>query len=219
MKGNGKSSDNGYLGYERCKIHPSDVLRRIISDAPVVLGVWGLSASDPLTQIRSELCSLKGRQQERERLSLYSLISLELSNLNPDDSGVYQIQIIDEGLSKIFHLTVYSHVSRPQIRLLNHSPDHFLQPPASVYELQSNSSCSVLCSVENGREVTLSWQREGEILNHTSSPDLTTNLSLPLEIEENSTPYSCVAANPVSNETALLNTELCAQYRGIKPAL
>ncbi|XP_036789325.1 uncharacterized protein LOC110533153 isoform X2 [Oncorhynchus mykiss] len=48
--------------------------------------------------------------------------------------------------------------------------------------------------------------RGEDILNQTSSPDLTTDLSLRLEVEGknyNST-YSCVASNPVSNETVLV---------------
>ncbi|KAJ8358510.1 hypothetical protein AAFF_G00433690 [Aldrovandia affinis] len=70
-----------------------------------------------------------------------------------------------------------------------------------------NPTCSVLCSVQNGREVTLSWEREGETLNHTSSPDLSTLLSLSLEIEYNSAPYSCVMNNPVSNQTVTVKPE------------
>ncbi|KAG7458493.1 hypothetical protein MATL_G00220890, partial [Megalops atlanticus] len=72
--------------------------------------------------------------------------------------------------------------------------------------------CSVLCSVENGREVTLFWQREGQTLSHTSSPDLNTPLSLPLEIEEYSSTYSCMAANPASEERSFFNiSELCRE--------
>ncbi|KAJ8346327.1 hypothetical protein AAFF_G00213390 [Aldrovandia affinis] len=70
-----------------------------------------------------------------------------------------------------------------------------------------NPTCSVLCSVQNGREVTLSWEREGKTLNQTSSPDLSTLLSLPLEIEYNSAPYSCVVNNPGSNQTVTIKAE------------
>ncbi|KAG7458502.1 hypothetical protein MATL_G00220860 [Megalops atlanticus] len=95
-------------------------------------------------------------------------------------------------------------------------PEEFCFDPVSTPQVSSRNkmkpTCSVLCSVENGREVTLSWQREGETLNHTSSPDLNTNLSLPLEIEEYSSTYSCVAANPVSEKRSFLTiSELCRE--------
>ncbi|XP_055779820.1 SLAM family member 5-like isoform X5 [Salvelinus fontinalis] len=109
-----------------------------------------------------------------------------LSDLQIDDAGVYTLEITDEGKNvTTFELTVYSVVSKPQ-----------------VTECDSRS-CSVVCSVDNEKEVTLTLYRGEEILNQTSSPNLTTDLSLRLEVEGkdyNST-YSCVAANPVSNET------------------
>ncbi|XP_029605925.1 SLAM family member 5-like isoform X6 [Salmo trutta] len=109
-----------------------------------------------------------------------------LSDLQIDDAGVYTVENTDEGKKIItFELTVYNVVSKPQ-----------------VTECDS-SSCSVVCYVDNEKEVTLTLYRGEEILNQTSSPDLTTDLSLRLEVEGkdyNST-YSCVAANPVSNET------------------
>jgi hypothetical protein len=82
-------------------------------------------------------------------------------------------------------------------------PDSVSKP--QVTECDS-SSCSVVCSVDNEKEVTLTLYRGEEILNQTSSPDLITDLSLHLEVEGknyNST-YSCVASNPVSNETVLV---------------
>ncbi|XP_071263181.1 SLAM family member 5-like isoform X3 [Salvelinus alpinus] len=109
-----------------------------------------------------------------------------LSDLQIDDAGVYTVEITDEGKKiKTFELIVYNVVSKPQVTECD------------------NSSCSVVCSVDNEKEVTLTLYRGEEILNQTSSPDFTTDLSLRLEVEGknyNST-YSCVAANPVSNET------------------
>ncbi|CAB1328200.1 unnamed protein product, partial [Coregonus sp. 'balchen'] len=67
-----------------------------------------------------------------------------------------------------------------------------------------NSSCSVVCSVDNEKEVTLTLYLGEEKLNQTSSRDLTTNLRLEVEGKDYNSAYSCVAANPVSNKTALV---------------
>ncbi|CAB1328214.1 unnamed protein product, partial [Coregonus sp. 'balchen'] len=76
--------------------------------------------------------------------------------------------------------------------------------------VHDNSSCSVVCSVENGRDVTLSWYRGGKLLNRRSSPDLNITLSLPLKVDEqNGDSYRCEAANPVSKETTV--THFCIE--------
>ncbi|XP_031673858.1 uncharacterized protein LOC116376535 isoform X2 [Oncorhynchus kisutch] len=81
-------------------------------------------------------------------------------------------------------------------------PDVLSKPQVTVHD---DISCSVMCSVENGREVTLSWYKGGEILNQTSSPDHNITLSLPLKLDEqNRDSYRCEAANPVSKETAVV---------------
>uniref|UniRef100_A0A4W5RIH0 Ig-like domain-containing protein n=1 Tax=Hucho hucho TaxID=62062 RepID=A0A4W5RIH0_9TELE len=104
-----------------------------------------------------------------------------LSDLQIEDAGVYSVENKDgEKRTSKFNLTLY----------------------CKCVSCDS-SSCSVVCSVDNEKEVTLTLYREEEILNQTSSPDLTTDPSLRLEVEGkdyNST-YSCVAANPVSNRT------------------
>ncbi|KAG7458555.1 hypothetical protein MATL_G00221460 [Megalops atlanticus] len=173
---------------------------------------FGTSSSKVIAQLFNKENVKYYGQRFKDRLQLDTQTgSLTIKNLNTYDSGGYQLQIgSNEELSITFEVMVYGLVSKPEIRPLNTDESDFRDFP-------SNSSCSVLCSVENGREVTLSWQREGETLSHTSSPDLN-NLSLPLEIEEYNSTYSCAAANPVSNQSLDLNTEeFCPQNAAPTP--
>ncbi|XP_067106449.1 natural killer cell receptor 2B4-like [Osmerus mordax] len=126
---------------------------------------------------------------------------LTLRNITTNHSGYYHLEKLKARQSEnhsLYEVIVNDEVSRPSI----HS---FLSLSADT------DTCTVECSVENGRDVTLFWYRGEERLNQTSSPDLSRVLSLPLEIKnQDGDTYSCVAENPVSNKTANLNkTELC----------
>ena len=93
---------------------------------------------------------------------------------------------------------------------------HICSEQAKLTEhLQIDRSCHINCSVENEPNLTLSWYKGQEEISHTSNPDNSTNLSLPLEIQDEGM-YSCVAANPVINETIFVNsTQWCPAHAGL----
>ncbi|KAL2098018.1 hypothetical protein ACEWY4_007225 [Coilia grayii] len=77
----------------------------------------------------------------------------------------------------------------------------------------SAAQCVVVCSVRNGGAVMLSWYSGIDLLNQTSSSDITVNPSVYLLTEHgNNGTYSCVASNPVSNVTVQVNiSDVCDQ--------
>ncbi|XP_030643697.1 hepatocyte cell adhesion molecule-like [Chanos chanos] len=175
--------------------------------------LWFYGPVDPNTKIvqsifhRGEIIT-DYSDKFRDRLQLDRQTgSLTIRNISTTDSGVYKVQIINGYVSeKRFSLTVYATVPAPHIRV---------RQSRSAGSGSSGPKCSVVCSVENGRDVTLSWYKGKEILNQTSSPDLSTILSLPLEIEDqDNNIYSCVADNPVSQQTTQLTKELCPHSNG-----
>ncbi|KAM9528527.1 SLAM family member 5-like isoform 4-T4 [Salvelinus alpinus] len=126
----------------------------------------------------------KNRLHWNNVTGVFTLLDLQI-----DDSGVYTVENADgdeEKTTHTFQLTVYF-LSKPQVTV------------------HDSSSCSVVCSVENGRDVTLSWYRGEEKLNQTSSPDLNITLSLSLKVDvQTRDSYRCEAANPVSKENAVV---------------
>ncbi|XP_066573920.1 SLAM family member 9-like [Amia ocellicauda] len=125
-----------------------------------------------------------------------------ITQLNTQDSVEYRVENTEEkSIIKTFCLTVYNRASKPQVN-------------SSQTQAQSDTqTCTLQCSVANGREVTLSWYREGGniSLNHTSSPDLNSTLTVSVQIAGLSIDtYSCEATNPVSTETERVNSlEYC----------
>ncbi|KAI4894154.1 hypothetical protein NFI96_010644, partial [Prochilodus magdalenae] len=151
---------------------------------------------------REENITAYNSDKFRDRLQLdRNNGSLTIANINREDSGVYTIQINnDQRKIWSFSVVVYAPVSKPVIR---NQPEHH---PGS------STQCSPLCTVENGRDVNLSWYEGKQRISSIPSTDSSKHLNLPLNISElNKTTYTCVAANPVSNQTTQLSiTELCS---------
>ncbi|XP_058240558.1 signaling lymphocytic activation molecule-like [Hemibagrus wyckioides] len=144
----------------------------------------------------------------KERLQLDRISgALTIRNISRNDSGVYLFQVLTGRFSsRTFSVSVYAPVSAPVIR---NQRGH-----RSVI---STEPCFLLCSVENGEDVNLSWYRENERISTTSNTDLSVplNLSLQLHHDNNTNTYICVSANPVSNKTSSLSiTQLCYHTSG-----
>ncbi|XP_036420153.1 CD48 antigen-like [Colossoma macropomum] len=128
-----------------------------------------------------------------------------LSDLRTDDSGVYIVESTKEVKSKqAYQLNVYDKVSAPQVIKHNSSS-------------AESDLCSLQCSVRNVRGLNLFWFKGKSLLNHTNSSSLNNTLNLLLEIEKfDNDPYSCMATNPVSNQTTTVHiTELCHHKPGV----
>ncbi|XP_037388704.1 CD48 antigen-like [Pygocentrus nattereri] len=138
----------------------------------------------------------------RDRLQLNRTSgSLTIRNISREDSGLYKLHIITGSISGwSFSIDVYAPVSKPVIR-----------NQTEKRSVSLRESCSPLCSVENGKDVSLSWYEEKERISSISSSDSSERLYLPLnKTNPDCSTYTCVAANPVSNQTTQLNiTELC----------
>ncbi|XP_041641974.1 uncharacterized protein LOC121508904 isoform X2 [Cheilinus undulatus] len=121
-----------------------------------------------------------------------------IRGLRRTDSGVYTV---DSKKGTVFtrshKLTVYEPVAAPEVKAVNVSKDN----------------CTLICSVKKAEAMTLLWYKEGKILKQSSLA-----LSLPLIVQDFTSAYSCVAANPAEKKTFDVNaTSVCSSSNNVEP--
>ncbi|XP_060722191.1 titin-like [Tachysurus vachellii] len=171
----------------------------------LILWFYGPEKGDKrilISQVDDGKIVTKISERFKERLQLDRISgALTIRNISRNDSGVYVFHTHNGPVSfRTFNVSVYAPVSTPVI--INERGKR---------SVNNTESCFLLCSVENGEYVKLSWYRENERISITNNTDLSVPLNLSLQIQYNDTnTYSCVSANLVSNKTtSLIITELC----------
>ncbi|XP_056095301.1 uncharacterized protein LOC130073750 [Rhinichthys klamathensis goyatoka] len=134
----------------------------------------------------------------RDRLKLDKTGSLTITNTTTEHAGDYELQTFggNEVPPRKFSIIVSGPL--PVTVIISNS--------SHCSSSSSSSSCSVVCSVVNVCDATLSWYAGMSVLSSISASALSISLSLPLEVEyQDKNPYSCVLNNPISNQTTHLD--------------
>ncbi|XP_076875564.1 uncharacterized protein LOC143525446 isoform X2 [Brachyhypopomus gauderio] len=160
-----------------------------------------------IAQLVNYVPSFDKQELFRNRLQLDKQSGyLTIRNISVTHTGVYKVSLLsNEVLTKQFSVIVYATLPVPYITRSSHT------------ETKSSETltCLVLCSVGRTTSTTLSWYKGDQVISTLSDSNSSTPL-LPLEVgyDDNNT-YSCVAANPVSNQTAQFNrTSVCPPVSG-----
>ncbi|XP_050959406.1 uncharacterized protein LOC127160785, partial [Labeo rohita] len=166
---------------------------------------WGFGRANTLIAVINKQADimtvyngvLDGRFRDRLKLDKQTG-SLTITNITMKHAGRYKLTVLQIFYLRIdYILTVYARLPVPVIS-------------SNSSQCSSSSSyCSLVCSVVNVSDVTLSWYKGNSLLSNISVSDLSISLSLPLEIECLDDSYSCVVAYSFTNRTTHLNTELC----------
>ncbi|XP_059424823.1 uncharacterized protein LOC132159326 [Carassius carassius] len=126
--------------------------------------------------------------------------SLIITNTRTKHTGLYQLQ--SNSVSKSFSVTVNARLPVPVIS----SNSSQCSSSSSSSSSSSQQNCSLLCSVVNVGDVTLSWYKGNSLLSSISVSDLSLSFSLPLEVEyQEKNSYICVINNPIRNQSTHLN--------------
>ncbi|XP_077081738.1 uncharacterized protein LOC143735448 isoform X8 [Siphateles boraxobius] len=134
--------------------------------------------------------------------------SLTIRNIRSEHTGLYELTVVSSRKTlKRFNVTVYA----PLPIVVISSDSSNCSSSSSSRSRSTESRCSLVCSVLNVRDVTLSWYKGISVLSSISVCDLSISLSLPLEVEyQDKNTYSCVINNPIRNQTTHLDiSRLC----------